>query len=560
MAPAAESEPAPARPFEAVCFDDFDEQQAYPSADQLRTMLQPAAGQQANITAIKRGIRTIYEVTGVHRLKAAWQADSVWRLGLVTPKELQLHFWTGREGITLCYSPEMYHTWAAYGTTRRGNQLEPQTYALWALDNGRYMRSKAGTCEIRWHDGHLVLTRGDLLLLCVPLRGPPQEVYLQGSAMVRGMAMLRSGPVPLPAVKRPAVLRVEKPADLSWQIKSEGEKDTQLNRLPDGRVELVAAADAKAVQAAARIDRPGLYEYIFEVEDAGAGTGIFLGDQQGQQLCRVAFFRHPESRQLTFGPWYPTASDPDRSYHAARNAAPLAGRRQWVRMTLAGGVFRCYTSGDGLFWSEVQPNPVLTAGACSTFGLYCRAGKAPRAIKLRSVEVRRLDALMSLAPQEIVDRAGATAAATSFADWRQRLAESQPKDLTPEAWLRACALRTLSDNLAHGVGQPVLGLLLDDVLVGSDDWQSKLRVLDEAALLVETAGYGFTSGPVSLADYYERLGAQMMRQGDATPSSTIGGGHAAHAALERFCAGVFPEDAAPRVADLGRARAVAAGG
>jgi len=524
MAPAAEGEPVPAPPFEAVCFEDFDEQQVYPSADQLRTMLQPAPGRQANIaniTAIKRGIRTICALAGVHRLKTAWHADSVWRLGLVAPKELQLHFWSGREGITLCCYPDIYHTWAAYGTTRRGNEVEPQTYALWALDNGRYTRSKAGTFEIRWQDGRLVMTRGDLLLLCVPLRGPPQEVYLQGSAMVRGMAMLRSGPAPLAPVARPVVLRSDKPADLAWQIKPEGEKDVQLNRLPDGRVELVAAADAKAAQAAAKIDRPGLYEYIFEVEDAEPGTGIFLGDRQGQQLFRVGFFRHAESRHVTFSPWYPTAGDAERNYSFPKVLTPFAGRRQWVRVTLGAGVFRCYTSGDGLYWSELQPSSNAVAGACTTIGVYCCAGKARRAIKLRSIEVRRLDALMSLAPQEIVDRAAAVAAATSFADWQQRLAQSQPKDLTPEAWRRACALRTLIDNLPRAVGQPVLGLLLDDVVAAPDDAALKLRVLDEAGLLAETNSYGAAAGSFPLHEYYERLGDELTRQRHPTPLTTI---------------------------------------
>jgi outer membrane protein assembly factor BamB len=519
----AGEEPAELPRFESVCFDDFDDLKGYPSAEELRLLLDPVPGQPNKIAATKRGSKSICNLAGWRRLKAPWQNDSVWRLGLSEVKDLDLHFWAGREGITLRLYPGMYGTWVAYNTTRGGNEPQPRTMALWALDNGKYARSRTGTVEVRFQGGRLVLTRGDLVLLSVPFPGLPQEVYLQGTLNVRGMTMLSSGPAPLPAAtKRTAVLRVDKPAAVAWRLTpAEAAQGVQFTKLPDGRVELAAAADVKTAQAAMSIGKPGLYEYLFEVEDAEPGSGVFLGDEQGEPLFRVGFARHVETGQTVFCPGLPNATDVEKSYNPVYAAAPLAGRRQWLRVVYGAGLARCYTSGDGLDWSEIQPNPIHVSGRCATVGLYCAAAKARRAIKLRSLEIRRLDALASLAPAELVERAAAPEATKSPADWHAHATQSQPPEVAPGVWRRACAIRALGDNLPHALGQPVLTWLLDDVLTAAGDWQSKLRALDEAALLVEVGTYGSQPNCPDLGALYERLGQELCRQGHAAPLKTI---------------------------------------
>lgn len=528
VAAAAEERPEPP-PFETVCFDDFDDVKSYLSAEQLGLLLSPVPEQPGKISTGKitpgnRYTYTICNLTGWHRLKAPWPDDAAWRLGLNDVKELDLHFWSGREGITLRLYPAMSGTWVAYKTTRDGDGPQPQTLALWALDNGKYARSKGGTVEIRFQDGRLVLTRGDLVLLSVPFPGLPQEVYLQGSLNLRGVAMAPSAPAPLPAaVKRTAVLRMDKPADAEWQLApAEGMQGVQFTKRPDGRVELLSAADTEGVQAITSIGKPGLYEYVFEVEDGEPGSGVFLGNERGEPIFCVGFARHEASKQTLFYPHLPNAVYAETTYNPATSAVPFAGRHQWIRVVYGAGLARCYTSGDGSYWSEMQPNPTYVSGRCATLGLYCEPAKTQRAIKLRSLEIRQLDALSALAPAELVDRAAVPEGAKTAADWLALVVQSQPADIAPRVWQRACAIRALGDNPPLPLGQAVLTWLLDDVLTAAGDWQSKLRVLDEAALLTGVANFGSLPNCPDLVALYGWLGREACRQGLETPLSTLG--------------------------------------
>lgn len=516
--------PPPGEPpaFEDLCFDDFDVQSGYPGVDRLKEMLAPVPGHPGQITATTHHARPICQISGWLRLKPPWRADSVLRLALLEQKDVQLHFCSGPRGVTLRYYPDRNHAWAAYGTTRPGNQPQPETHALWAVDNGRYYRSRAGTLEIRWQDGQLVVTRGDLVLLVAPLGGPPRNVFFQGGAKVRGLAMIRSKPVPLPAVSRPPMLRVDEPAELTWKIRQEGEDDVvRLNRLPDGRVELVAEENTKSAQAGVTICRPGLYEYLFEIEDAQPGTGIYLGNQQGEHLCRFAFFRHKETGRTVFDLQPSSYWDSERSYNFSSDVTPFAGRHQWVRLVTGAGVLRCWISGDGVHWSEPRTNAAEVRGACTEIGLACSAGDRKRAIKLRSVELRRLVLLGSLAPQEIMQRVGSLAGSKSFEEWQHRVAESRPIDVPEDLWRRACSLHTISHNLENSLSQPVVHRLVEEVLAGAGDWQFKLRLLDEACLLVFFDNYGDHWNAPPYAQHYQQLGKELIRRGHPAPFTTV---------------------------------------
>ena len=131
-------------------------------------------------------------------MNAPWPPDKLLRLSILEAEQFQIHIWSDRRGITLRYYDQPYQTWAAYATTRSAGKPQPETYALWATDSGRYRQTGAGTFDLSYQDGKLVMTRGDLILLIVPLPGPPQEVYLEGAGKVRGLELIRSQPVPLP--------------------------------------------------------------------------------------------------------------------------------------------------------------------------------------------------------------------------------------------------------------------------------------------------------------------------------------------------------------------------
>ena len=173
-------------------FGDFDDDEEYPTPEELKAVLGQVPGQRYEITKRNRGRRPAAYIHGLFRLNLPWEAGKALRLSVWDPDGFRLHLWNGRTGVTLRSHRHFYQTWSAYGTTRDGGQPQPSARAHWATDGGRYRRVGFGTVEIHYHEGTLTLARGDLRLMSVPMDGPPREVFVEGRGMVRGLAMARS--------------------------------------------------------------------------------------------------------------------------------------------------------------------------------------------------------------------------------------------------------------------------------------------------------------------------------------------------------------------------------
>jgi len=512
-----------APPQEAVApagFDDFDDQQDYPSQEMLERLLRSVENERSEIKPRQWDRVQACQISGLFQLNKPWDANSVLRFSfLEAHHSLQFHLWNGAQGVTLTYLPGFHHTWTAYAATREGNAPKPRDLVLWATDNGRYRRCGLGTLELHYHNRHLVLTRGDIVLVSVPFREPPAEVYLEcQSAVVRGLVMVQSTGVAAPAETHPIAFRSEKPAELDWTVASQ--EGCSWNKLPDGRVELVAAEKSPAFQAGTRVVKPGLYEFIFLVEDPEPGCGVYLGNEEGRQLCRLAFFRHHQTGRAVFGPLPPGSSDMDRWFDQKHQPAPFVGQRQWFRITAGAGTVKLWTSGDGESWSQYAPTAETLEGACTQVGLYGIASRDKRAIKLARLEVRRLDALMSLAPEEIRDRVDVAplVKAGDVSAWEQLVAQGRPADVPADMWWQACMVRTLSENPRLSLGQDLLDRLQETVLAAPRDLEEKLRLLDETALLMHPSHNRPTE---RLAQHYQQLGLLLVRQGYDSPFTAI---------------------------------------
>ena len=105
------------------------------------------------------------------RLNLPWPEDTALRFSLIDARDVRWSLWNGNHGVTLQFCNEQSNAWAAYGAVRQGNQPTSKELTLWATDGNRYRRSGLGTLEIHYRQGRLVLKRGDLRLLSVPLPG-----------------------------------------------------------------------------------------------------------------------------------------------------------------------------------------------------------------------------------------------------------------------------------------------------------------------------------------------------------------------------------------------------
>ncbi len=532
------------QPFAPTCFAELPSGSAGLSEHRAARWLEGVEGFPLELVESSKAHDRAVTLKGLARLKAPWFRDAVLRFSLQSQnqnqKPFKLHLLNAAQGVTLHYYGDgPWHGWVAYRTTRRPGESmmiggEPHVVAdgglaLLAGDDRRSGRTLSGTYEIRHQDAALVMTQGDVRLLTVPLAGPPTEVYLEGSsALLRELTMYRGEPVPeQPPAARQVVLGGQRPDRLRWRESLP--PGAALKKLSDGRVELVINDTDSPAWASVPLIRAGLYEVIFEVEDPSPGTGVYLGDDEGRPMLRIGFFRDPRTGLTVFGHDDPETTMAATGLNVDDAAAPYAGRRQWLRLVLAGGVLKCFTSGDGVHWGQALPplrDAVLPGrrGAYRHVGLYGWPTKELHRIKLRGLTVRRLDAVTSLASAELQEQAevrgppghGIHAEETDWGAWRQQVWESLPEGIDQQrvdaaAWRRACAIVTL----IRGAGYPLAGKLtnglLQDGLASPGSVQSKLRLLQDAALLYDART---TDDALRFLSHYERLGRALLSQGD----------------------------------------------
>jgi len=519
---------SPPRPFHETCFGGAPNGSTGLTEDGAKRWLERVGSHPLELVAPDKSGSGVVTLTGLARLKAPWPADAALWLSFDDTKPLSLHFWGPREGVTLRYYRSSYwQSWVAYRITRRpAEQLALGDRQLVVSDPGLALLSTddrgagltpAGTYAVRHQDGSLVMTKGDVRLLTVPMAAPPSEVYLEaGGAPLRGLAMARSGPVPAEAVReRPIVMRGDRPAVLRWQ--EDLPDGAALRRLPDGRVRLSAVRTTSLATASVPLIRPGLYEVVFELEDPMPGTGVYLGDDRSSPSQAVGFFRDPRNGLTYFGFDQPTAAPAATTLDISKAPAPYAGRRQWLRLVLAGSRLRCFASGDGVHWGEVFPPRQNVASFFSHVGVYCRPGERSRGVTLRRVQVRRLDALASLAPVELREqaakrgRAWHSHEASDLGAWQQGVWETQPPGVEAGAWRRASATAALIAGARPPLANALLDGLIEDFLAGPAPLEEKLRLLEDAALVYDTCA---TADAVRFLAHYERLGHALVRDGD----------------------------------------------
>jgi len=513
------SPPRDALPLASPLFDDFDDAKEYPTVETLRSLLAPVPGEAGEIAENRKGEKPIRRISGLFRLNPPWQAPLALRLSILDAQHFQLHLWTGTLGVTLRYYPDYHQTWAAYGASREAGKSRPAEMTLWATSEDYYRRAGVGTVELHLQAGRLFLTRGDLTLLSVPMVKPPSEVYLEGAALVRGLEFVASKWTPEPVVVRPALVKTDRPAELPWEFASV--QGTRLTRTAEGQIELSADERAPAVEAFTSLRQAGLYEVTAEVEDAEPGAGICLADAEGKPVCRVGFFRHRESGRKVFDVLSARAADLERSFDPNRQPVPYAGKRQWLRVVAGAGIFKLFTSGDGVEWRQPTLHSPTLEGACVKVGLYCLASPHKRSIRLRSLAVSRLDALYTGVSEAILSAVPPLPPRVDrLEEWDVWMAESRPPSVEPRNWRRACLLGALLGGARPPLAQPLLVRLQETVLeetpgLSSERLTEFLR--DSVLLCAAEHGASFET----LTNQARRFGWALIARGHPAPFTAV---------------------------------------
>ncbi len=512
----------PVRSFEETCFEDFSVSGSGISPEAARRWLAEVPGHKLSIRehSKSRG-GSAARVRGWARLKAPWPADAVMRLAIASSHPIKLHFWAGREGVSLvCYSVNNRPFWSAYRITRHpleklvidGQEHEAidSGLALVSTDDQRCARTINPTVHIRHQGGDLVVTHGDVRLLTAAMPSPPEEVLFElvQETMLRDLAMFRGGPVPEPPpCPRRIVIRGDRPDVLPWR---EGEENAgRLMRMGDGRVMLTADRTESSARTWFPVVRKGLYAIEVELDRAAPGTGVYLGDAEGRPIHGLEVLRDPRSGRPVLGHGMPeeTASRPE---HADwdRGLTPFLGRPVHLRLVCVGGVLKCWASGDGANWGRALA-PQVRRGGYETFGLFARPGEGGR-IGVRRLCVRELDGLSGLAPPQLLqsalqqgmdrtDELGGEPGA-----WQQRVWETCPSGVDPAAWQRASAVAALIGG-EPDLSRTLLAELVRDALIIPMQPEARLRMLEDAALAADPTDGDFARELAVLYDRHVRL-------------------------------------------------------
>jgi outer membrane protein assembly factor BamB len=475
------------------------------------------------------------ELRGTGRLKAPWPADAVLRMSLSYEDEVAIYFWTGETGAAMVfYPPRADRGMTGYVAQRKGGQPRPNHLELASSDQGRDWRtgrrdnSKYTTIDYRWQDGELLVSRGNVRLLAIPLSEPPTEVIvdaLNDQFKLREIRMFHSTPLPEePGSEAKYVSETAEPATLEWREKlPEG---ARVERLDDGRLRLVSSKDADFACLTTPLPATGACEYLFEVEGASPGTGVWLTTTEQDSVPAPRFIHDSRQDQSFIRIHNATDSERQADILVHREPAAYAGERTWIRLICGMGMLKCWTSPDGIHWGQVA-DPVAYGinKPLVAMGLYSARTDNDRAITLRSLRVREFAALNSLTSPELLAAAPVVFVPdwVNWGVWHEAVAASLPEGADLDSWRTACALRTLGSGMGGRLaGQLALRLLRDAA-------NSDRPIEDRQQIIAELLEWGnlYQDGDSALnwpevASVYEKMGTRILQDGAQRPFTDAG--------------------------------------
>jgi len=545
------------RSLEQYAFRDVDRPEHQLTLSKFYQWLQPLPGQSFRANVSRNQYGKVINFAGAARFRAPWRPGASLLITAFTTGSFQLELFNGVEGVELDYIGSQ-HRWAAYRIGRLSGQaielggatlqLADAKRELLTTDDGRAARSVSGSYAIRYQDQQLIVTRGDVRLISVPLDAPPTDIQLRSEGMIfRELAMVDTRPLlPESVEESPAVVETSRPADLGWkpQLPPSAAVRTSL----DGRLQLANDSEAEVAELHLPLLRTGIYEWVFHFDDVSPGAAVLLADAAGESRCGVQFV--PGSAGKVRMQLYVDGKNVDFPVGPATPfpAADVTGDL-WLKMSVAGGRLQCWISGEGRHWGRFAPPTKLPPAMRRTLVLQCGGAPTGARIGLRSLGVKKLGALTGLAAVDLVERAAsagfghAALVDTSYGAWERRVLQQMPGDVDLPTWKRACGVATLAGAVDSQLAAEILHDFASQAARGSAAVDDPLRLLADVAVLVDT---GEKARFERLRRHYDHLVDQWMQ--NRVPDAY----RRARAGMMR--AGYFHADLRPALPDFRLAR------
>ena len=491
----------------------------FPTQADLQPMLEPV-GKPFQLSS---NVNQAPRFQGLARLRD-WTNDSLLRMSCFEVGEnLRVHIWGQKKGISLRFYPlnttvAAYQTFEVPGQGVSATQPSVPYGTLLATDDGRNQRLPVGICYISHQNGSVVVDRGNVRILSVPLEGPVQAVFIEAptDVEVRDLAVVNAGPAPIETLfEHRVVLDGTRPAELTWQETLPA--GARLQRNTEGSVELSADKTATVAQASFPVSGNTVYEVIFQVEEASPGTGLMLLNEAGVPLEGIEFGQNRQARTV-FG--FGTLIEPFNAdiWADENRPVPYFGPGQWVRLIVSGGTARFWISGDGQNWGRVL-EPRAKNGSWRSIGLFARETNDPqkpfgavRKIRLGKVLVRELDGLTAAIDPQLL----AQAAAVDFsfqpneqpAAWLMRMQQHLPTGCAPADWQYACVMQAFSGATVE-IAQNILDPVVDARLAGLPTLPEQIKLLSDAALINRSR----PEDTLRQIELWERIGRAVLYSG-----------------------------------------------
>ncbi len=445
-------------PFEEACFGYFDVKKHRPMEEELREWFEATPGQRFRITKHQVSGSEQGIVEGVARLKAPWPKDAVLRVAFDDMKSLQFHLYHKEQGLTIASTND--YGWAAYVTQRESGKALPKHRYLVAQDQRRTATSellKAYPLELRYVNGEILLSRGDILLLAAPLDGPPEDIFFEGRFAVRGIRMYRGNGHPALPQPWKIVQQVDRPADLKWQQKLP--ENDSMTSADDGSVTLHSKEGSTQGFIFAKLSTPSWGVVDVLVDGYVPGTGVHLHpsiiiDGSGKRVeydgippntLGVMIDRKTKSIGMQWQPIHYGSHDMEfRTFNEA--AVPYVGKQTWLRFFHRGKRVEAFASPNGRHWGRIETYQTLGLGVYDQIGLSIRPNAKNAQITLRKIVVRVPPILSSIADSELLEKVPTFEGVTTFTGWLAEVFSSQPENVELGAWRRVCALRCIYEG------------------------------------------------------------------------------------------------------------------
>lgn len=482
-----------------VSFRDFDTEKKLPLAADLRPWFASVAGSNHRLSETTTNRGRCGQLEGLARLESPWLEDSALRLSLENYNDLQIHFFHAEHGVTLFYYEDQGYRWAAYTSQRDGNKPRPksQTFALTSTDDDRNRRSEirqGGPIEIRYRDGQIILSRGDIPLVTAPLPGPPNDVYFDGRCAFYGIQLVRTVDDPVPLHAPPTAITINDPEKLAWQVASPrpDPKPEDLERyqkfLPQpvagGGVRLSADKPPHRLNYFAPLPQHVLGEVVLELDNVGPGTGVYLARPEGKAHEVLRFLKNRRGDCPLVARQRGWEAEWEAEFHPYAEK-PLAAVQPhcFVKLNYGCGTVRWSVSSDGKSWATLEPPNDNLPGEVIGIGLEIPQDTPNTGITIKNIQLREFTGLTQLADKELLAKVPHVGDLPSFAAWQSAMFASQPAGVQLEVWRRTFAVDTLAQGLNNRVAFMVLEGLLDDPALTSLPIDKQLMALSDTAMM-----------------------------------------------------------------------------